>query len=97
MRPVVLVDEALVQRVAALAKLTLSTDEAAYYQGQLQSILKYVDQLQDAPVGGNQSAHAQRSAPERQDEIVPSIDLDPVLNAAPLIAGTSFQVPRIIE
>jgi aspartyl/glutamyl-tRNA(Asn/Gln) amidotransferase C subunit len=97
----VTVDETLVQRVAALAKLSLTPDEVHYYQDQLQSILKYVDQLSEAsfPEGAGAALEGSResSTPEREDLVRDSINLDSVLNQAPLVKGTSFQVPRIIE
>lgn len=91
--------EDMVQRIANLARLSLSDDERRYYMGQLSSIVKYVDrlseldeQLSDIKLDDVGSVH-----PEREDIRVAEFSLEAALENAPKKVGTAFQVPKIIE
>ena len=85
--------------VAHLARLYLSDGEIAEFQGQMEQILKYVDELKALDVLGIEpTAHA---VPVhnvfREDVVKPSLDRDQVLNNAPDHRNDQFVVPKIIE
>lgn len=88
-----------VRHVAALARLSLSAEEAECYRDQLSAILEAMEQLKaldttDVPP----TAHAV-AAPSalREDVVVPSMDPAQAMANAPQKVGTSFAVPKIIE
>ncbi|RZA25122.1 MAG: Asp-tRNA(Asn)/Glu-tRNA(Gln) amidotransferase subunit GatC [Proteobacteria bacterium] len=94
------IDRQTVEKVARLAHIQLSEEEIEYYQGQLGSVLDYMQQIQSAadqlPAEWRADI-AGTSCPERLDEAKPSQIIEKVLQSAPKVVGTAFQVPRIIE
>ncbi len=89
-----------VRKIAQLAHLELSAEELAYYQNQLASILDYMGQLQSVELSLPSDWRAELenpASPEREDHAVDSAVIDRVLQTAPRVVGTAFQVPRIIE
>ena len=94
------IDRSTVEKVARLAHIQLSEEEIEYYQVQLGSILGYMQQIQSAAVQLPEDWRADTSrstCPEREDEAKPSSVIEKVLQSAPKVVGTAFQVPRIIE
>ncbi len=89
-----------VEKVARLAHIQLGEDEVSYYQQQLSQVLGYMQQIQEASdqlPGDWRADTAGRPTPEREDLATPSQVIDKVLQSAPRVVGTAFQVPRIIE
>src|SRR5512136_2767992 len=89
-----------VRRIAALARLRLSTEEEERLAGELSAILDYVRQLEALDVSGVEPmTHALAAAetPFREDAVTPGLPPGEALANAPARAGTCFQVPRIIE
>jgi aspartyl-tRNA(Asn)/glutamyl-tRNA(Gln) amidotransferase subunit C len=89
-----------VRRVAALAHLELTGGEVETFTRQLGDILAYARQVQAVDTTGiPPTAHVLAGAPvERDDTIVPCLERDAALAAAPdpaLDAGL-FRVPRVI-
>lgn len=88
-----------VQKVAALARLTLSPEEAARFAPQLGRILEYVamiDELDTANV--EPTSHVvPLGAPLRADEVRPGLLRDEVLAQAPRAAEGAFVVPKFVE
>lgn len=94
------IDDATVRKIAQLAHLELSAEELAYYQGQLGKVLDYMDQLQAVDVALPQDWKAELTfpaTPERDDKAQVSRAIESVLETAPKVVGTAFQVPRIID
>jgi len=93
-----------VLRVAELAYLDLSDNEVGTYQRQLDSILTYVDKLNELNTDGVQPmaqvapTGAQASGtPLRDDVEVPCGIAAEVLSGAPEANSTYFRVPKVIE
>jgi aspartyl-tRNA(Asn)/glutamyl-tRNA(Gln) amidotransferase subunit C len=88
-----------VERIAALARLSLDDGELARVSQELASILRYVETLERVDTDGiPPTAHViPLATPLRAD--VPVAPLDPELAVAnaPERAGTAFVVPRVIE
>jgi aspartyl-tRNA(Asn)/glutamyl-tRNA(Gln) amidotransferase subunit C len=95
-------------RVAELAHLELSEAEIEMFSRQLDSILTYVDKLNELdtskvepmaqvapPAGSNQGAAA--GTPLREDQLVPCDVVGDVLAGAPDASPPYFRVPRVIE
>jgi aspartyl-tRNA(Asn)/glutamyl-tRNA(Gln) amidotransferase subunit C len=89
-----------VRRIAALARLRLSSGEEERLAGELSAILDYVRQLEELDVSGVEPmthALAAGETPFREDAVVPGLSPEEALANAPARSGTCFQVPRIIE
>ncbi|HTP29226.1 MAG TPA: Asp-tRNA(Asn)/Glu-tRNA(Gln) amidotransferase subunit GatC [Anaeromyxobacteraceae bacterium] len=90
-----------VRRIAVLARLQLSPDEERVFQGQLSSILDYVDELSELDVSGVEPMTHALAVEElpglRDDRVRPSLPPEAALANAPERQGTCFKVPRIIE
>ena len=96
-----------VRRVAELANLELTEVESGRMQRDLNAILDYVAQLNeldtsavepmaqvsDAFGTGSQDA----TAALREDRVVPCLDRQRVMAAAPETDGIFFKVPKVIE
>jgi aspartyl-tRNA(Asn)/glutamyl-tRNA(Gln) amidotransferase subunit C len=89
-----------VERIAALASLELTEDEAETFTAQLAQILAYARQVQQLDTSGVEAtSHVLSHAPlDRPDEPRPSIDRERVLAEAPdaAIDAGLFRVPRVI-
>jgi aspartyl-tRNA(Asn)/glutamyl-tRNA(Gln) amidotransferase subunit C len=85
--------------VAGLARVSLTPEEEAQFGGQLNQILRYVEQLRKLDVSEVEpTAHAApRVNVTREDEVRPSLTTEEALRNAPARVGDLFQVPRIIE
>lgn len=94
------VSEQDVCEVARLSRIKLSTEEISYFQAQLSKIISYVDELKELEKLCEKISDEDllcQKAEERDDIVEPYNELDLVLNNAPQTAGSSFQLPRIIE
>jgi len=88
-----------VLRVASLARLELSDEEAERVSEELGHILDHVEALQALDTEGIvPTAHAiPLATPLRPDEPEPAIDPDRALANAPRREGHAFAVPKVIE
>jgi aspartyl-tRNA(Asn)/glutamyl-tRNA(Gln) amidotransferase subunit C len=99
------VDE--VRRVAELANLELTEEEAPQMQRDLNAILGHIAELNELDTAGVPAmaqvaemlgAEAELSgAALRVDEVRPSVDRAAVMAAAPESDGRFFKVPKVIE
>lgn len=85
--------------VARLACIELTEEETALFQGQLDQVLHYVEQLNELDVGDVEpTAHA---IPVfnvlRKDEQGASLDHDAVITNAPAATEGQIRVPKIID
>ncbi len=88
-----------VDRIAELARLSLSAGEAQAMQSDLERILDYVAALAELETEGVEpTAHAIAVAtPLRPDEARSVLDPEQVVANAPEKLGTSFLVPKVID
>lgn len=95
--PKITLDE--VQRVAKLARMKLSTDEANEMQAQLDSILGYIAELDALDVSNVEPTFHSipMDAPLRPDIPVPCSDRAEVLAEAPESDAGGFAVPLVLE
>ena len=95
-----MIEQQVVEKVARLAQLKLSEEELKHYQIELGKIVDYVQQLEladDSSLASWREDLDRPSTPERVDEAIRSEVIAEVLQGAPRVLGTAFQVPRIIE
>ncbi|MCC7518469.1 MAG: Asp-tRNA(Asn)/Glu-tRNA(Gln) amidotransferase subunit GatC [Verrucomicrobiae bacterium] len=85
--------------VAQLARLKLSEEETRRFQGQLEQIVRYIEQIRRLDVAGIEpTAHAvDRSNVTRDDAAAPSLSSEEALANAPVRANGLFMVPKVIE
>ena len=88
-----------IQKIATLARLKLTPDEADLYQAQLGKILDYMDVLARYDLGGVEpTAHAMPVHNVlRHDEARPSFSRDEALANAPKTSHGQFQIPKVVE
>ncbi len=88
-----------VERIAALARLSLSNDEAERMATELDTILGYVETLAEVDTEGiAPTSHViSLPTPLREDRGGPSLDAEMALANAPEREGTAFVVPKVIE
>lgn len=92
-------------RVADLAHLELSESEVESYQRHLDSILTYVEKLNELDTTGVEpmaqvappGAEALAGTPLRDDVQAPCAIIGEVLAGAPEATATHFRVPKVIE
>ena len=88
-----------VNRVAALAKLRLTPEEAQALLHDLQGILGHIDTLQDVDVEGVEPMaspleHTNRLRPDTPQA---TLDKQAILDLAPETQGDFVSVPRVLE
>ncbi len=88
-----------VEKVAKLAKLTLSDPDIERMAADMDAMLAYVATLANLDTDGIvPTAHAVPMANAfRADQLRPSLERDAVMAAAPKSAGGTFRVPKVIE
>lgn len=88
-----------VEKAANLARLNLSDGEAENYAGELNAILKHVDQLAEVNTDGVKATfHAvDNNKALREDVVVESLSNEEALSNAPEKGEGCFKVPKVIE
>jgi aspartyl-tRNA(Asn)/glutamyl-tRNA(Gln) amidotransferase subunit C len=88
-----------VEYIANLARLGLTDQEIEHFQGQLDGILGYIDQLKKVDVSHvAPTAHVlDIKNVYRPDEVSPSLDPQKALRIAPASQGNFYKVPKVIE
>lgn len=85
--------------VAELARLDLSDEEKAVFQGQLEGIVKYVEKISSVNVDGVPPTMHGREIVNafREDEVRASMDREQALSNAPRRTENEFYLPKIVE
>jgi len=85
--------------VAHLARIDVTEEETALFQGQLDQVLQYVEQLNELDVDGVEpTAHAFPVYNVlRKDEVGQSLDHATVIANAPAATDGEVRVPKIID
>jgi len=86
-----------VDRVARLARLSLTDDERNTFARQLDDILAYAESIQALDTDGVEPmSHASGTERFREDAPAPSLDRELALAEAPDAADGLFRAPRIL-
>ena len=90
------VDEATVQRIARLARIKVTQDEAKALEKELSGILNWVEQLAEVDTSAVEpmTRVVPIALPKRKDEIT---DGDQVTKNAPQTEDHVFVVPKVVE
>ncbi|MHA1157925.1 MAG: Asp-tRNA(Asn)/Glu-tRNA(Gln) amidotransferase subunit GatC [Alphaproteobacteria bacterium] len=93
------VDKQTVKRVAHLARIAVSDAEAEVLKGDLNTILGFVEQLNEVDVEGVSPMTSAVDARMRmRDDVVTAGDrADDIVKNAPLSRGGYFAVPKVVE
>lgn len=88
-----------VEHVARLARLELTAEEKERMRVQLDSILSYIDKLNELDTSAVEpTSHVlPMTNVFREDEVMPSLSQEEVLTNAPDRHESFFRVPRILE
>lgn len=88
-----------VQKVAALARLTLTETEADQFTIQLNNILQFAEKLNELDTEGVEpTSHVLPMANVlREDKVIPSIPREKALANAPEQKDGMFRVPAVFE
>ncbi|MCJ8053713.1 Asp-tRNA(Asn)/Glu-tRNA(Gln) amidotransferase subunit GatC [Shinella curvata] len=93
------VDLATVKRVARLARIAVSEEEANRMTGELNGILGFVEQLSEVNVEGVEpmTSVTPMEMRKRQDVVNDGNKADAVVANAPATDRNFFQVPKVVE
>jgi aspartyl-tRNA(Asn)/glutamyl-tRNA(Gln) amidotransferase subunit C len=93
------VDLATVKRVARLARIAVSEEEANRMTGELNGILGFVEQLSEVNVEGIEpmTSVTPMEMRKRQDVVNDGNKADAIVANAPATDRNFFQVPKVVE
>jgi len=91
-----------VRKIAELAHLEITEEEAAIYQPQMEQIVSYVKQLNEldldgvVPMLGGLTEEGEKTMALREDEVADSFSQNEALAEAPSAVAGHFQVPKVL-
>lgn len=93
------VDTATVARIATLARLRVSEDDAKRLVGELNGILEWVEQLDSLDTEGVEpmTSGLGQALRQRPDQVQDGGDRDRVLSNAPRETQGFYTVPKVVE
>jgi len=93
------VDIAIVKRVARLARIAVSEEDANRMTGELNAILGFVEQLNEVDVSGVEpmTSVTPMAMKERQDVVTDGEKAADIVANAPETVADFFLVPKVVE
>lgn len=93
------VDTQTVKRVAKLARIAVSDQEAASLEGELNTILGFVEQLNEVDVDGIEpmTSVVSVSMRLREDAVTDGNKATDIVSNAPATQESFFLVPKVVE
>lgn len=93
------VDTDTVKRVARLARIKVSDDEAARMTGELNGILGFVEQLDEVNIDGVEpmTSVVEQTMKKRADGVTDGGYAADVVANAPVSEDNFFMVPKVVE
>jgi aspartyl-tRNA(Asn)/glutamyl-tRNA(Gln) amidotransferase subunit C len=93
------VDLATVKRVARLARLAVSEEQAERMTGELNGILGFVEQLDEVDISGVEpmTSVTPMAMKKRADVVTDGNKADAIVANAPATDRNFFQVPKVVE
>ncbi len=93
------VDLTTVKRVAKLARIAVSDDQAEVLSGELNTILGFVEQLNEVDVDGvdPMTSVVEATMRLREDAVTDGNKADDIVANSPLSEENFFMVPKVIE
>lgn len=93
------IDAATVKRIGRLARIRVEENEVEKYQGELNGILGFVEQLNEVNVDGVEAMTSviPMQLRRRDDVISDGGYPDKIVSNAPLSEDNFFMVPKVVE
>ena len=93
------VDAATVKKIGRLARIRIEEDDVAAYQGELNAILGFVEQLAGVDVTGviPMTSVTPMVLRRRDDKVTDGGYADRIVANAPLSEDNFFMVPKVVE
>lgn len=93
------VDAATVKRIGRLARIRIEEHEVESYQGEINAILGFVEQLAEIDVDGVEpmTSVTPMTLRRRDDVITDGGYADKIVSNAPLSEDNFFMVPKVVE
>lgn len=93
------VDEATVRRIARLARIKITDDEAKNLEGELSGILNWVEQLDEVDTSSVEpmTTIVEQKLKMREDKVTDGEIADVVTSNAPAKDDHFFVVPKVVE
>jgi aspartyl-tRNA(Asn)/glutamyl-tRNA(Gln) amidotransferase subunit C len=93
------VDLTTVKRVAKLARIAVTEDQAEKMVGELNNILGFVEQLSEVDVDGVEpmTSVVDMTMRKRTDEVTDGNKADDIVANAPVTEDYFFMVPKVVE
>ncbi|MCW4114674.1 Asp-tRNA(Asn)/Glu-tRNA(Gln) amidotransferase subunit GatC [Aurantimonas sp. MSK8Z-1] len=93
------VDTATVRRVARLARIAVTDDEAEAMRGELNAILGFVEQLDEVDVTGVEpmTSVTPMAMKKRADAVTDGARAEDIVANAPVTEDNFFVVPKVVE
>lgn len=93
------IDATEVRRIARLARLRFTDEEAAQFSGQLSRIIEYMELLQTAPTDGVEPLNHPTPLANvlRADQPRPGLSTEEALQNAPQRDAQFFRVPAVLD
>jgi aspartyl/glutamyl-tRNA(Asn/Gln) amidotransferase C subunit len=93
------IDVVEVRRIARLARLHLTDEEAAQFSGQLSRIIEYMELIQTAPTDGVEPLNHPIPLANvlRADQPRPGLSTEEALQNAPQRDAEFFRVPAVLD
>lgn len=93
------VDEATVRRIARLARIKITDEEAQGLQKELSGILEWVEQLNEVDTADVEpmTRVVPISLKKRKDEVTDGNMADDIVKNAPVTDDHFFVVPKVVE
>jgi aspartyl-tRNA(Asn)/glutamyl-tRNA(Gln) amidotransferase subunit C len=93
------VDEATVRRIARLARIRITDEEAVSLQGELSGILAWVEQLGEVDTANvpPMTRVADMKLKQRTDVVTDGDKADDIVANAPMTEDHFFVVPKVVE
>ena len=93
------VDEKTVRRIARLARIKITDEEAKSLEGELSGILNWVEQLDEVDTDGVEpmTRVVAQELKMREDKVTDGEIADAIVKNAPMVDDHYFVVPKVVE
>lgn len=93
------IDSSVVKKIANLARIRITEEEAVSYEKELNSILNWVEQLNEVDTDNVEPLRSviQNPLPLREDKVTDGGMQEAVLKNAPVSKYGCFVVPKVVE
>jgi aspartyl-tRNA(Asn)/glutamyl-tRNA(Gln) amidotransferase subunit C len=93
------VDADTVRRIGRLARIRITEDDVAAYEGELNAILGFVEQLDEVDVEGIEpmTSVTPMQLRRREDKVTDGGYAEKIVANAPISEDNFFMVPKVVE